>query len=90
MCDKEEPKVNPMIITGFNKHMIVTSAMVLILTFISSNNDFNLPMWVIVLLITTSWLWIVGGVIVCLGYIIAIVERKVSIIEIAKNNKKED
>lgn len=85
---KNEKVTNPLYISSFNRHMCWTTLYVLILIYVIKTMP-NLPQWVKVILQVTCWIDIAGGIIVCLGYLVAVMEKNVTILVIKDKNKKE-
>ena len=84
---KPEKVTNPMFIAGFNRHMCWLTLYVLFLSFYAKHCT-DIPAWLMFIIQGICCLGIVGGLIICLGYLVAICEKNVTILEIKKDKEK--
>lgn len=85
--DKLEKVTQPLMISSFNRHMCWSTLYILLLIFLLKTT-INLPNWLILIMQITCWINIVCGIILCIGYAVAIAEQNVIILAV-KDDKIE-
>jgi hypothetical protein len=79
---------NPLLITCFNKQMCCTSLNFLI-AFVMLQFYVNIPSWLIIALNISIWINLICGIIITIGFAIAVTDRNVYIYQHDLENKKE-
>lgn len=88
MKSDDKTKINPLYIGSFNQHMFISTFYLLCLIFVYHKYTGIIPKWLTNILFTTALIGVVCGIILCIGYALAIAKGQVMIIELKNKEKK--
>ena len=88
MKSEDKTKINPLYINSFNHHMFMSTLYLLCLVGIYHQYTGIIPAWITNILFITALVGVVCGIILCIGYAIAIAKGQVMVIELKNKEKK--